>query len=775
MSDRSIRILTLGLLAALSLYCARNIELTGSITHFIPDHVDAQLVQLSLDLVDSPLSRRMVVAIEGGPARELLASELASQVRDHPEVAWVEEELDQDDLIAIHDLYFERLAYFASEHPEAEVPGLFAPAALEQSAARLRDRLAGPDAMLVSRLAPRDPLDLFGRILERARAFRASDQGVESQARGWTIIQIGLRSSPFESARQAGLLELIETEFARLAAQHGGGFVLERSGINLFSVAAEESVRDDVDSISMISTGVVCTLFLLVFRSPRQLLIAIVTPLTGFLVALCLAISQSDAVHGITLAFGFVLIGVAIDYPVHLMNHHSLSLGGKSPRETLAGIRTSLIVSGSTTVLAFLSLSLSSFPGLGDMGTFAAIGVAVSLVLTLVSLPAFLRTPPSSTAVQRRLSASLVRLTKLTGRHAGPLVASLLALLAISVIGIPQLRWVDDPAEFMEMDVELLAEATRVQKRIGEFDGGRFVVGVAADRQAALVLNEQIADRLEPLVGSDELAGIGTLRAFLFSDALQQRNLAALRAQADLPTRIDAAYTRAGFRPGAFVPFVESVRSPGAGPLVPEDLEDSPLRRVLASLVELDGGIGVVTLLRGVRSGTAIQTALAGLDGAYYVDQQEIMTGVYEGIRRSTVRMLLIGAILILVVLQLRYRNVALGLLAFMPAMLGAATTLGLLGLLGVEVNVVSSISLLVVLGMGVDYGVFAVDTAHDDERLGAMLSSLLISCLTSVFVFGVLALSSQPILRSIGLTTGVGVLLSLVIAIPVLGLARRT
>jgi len=54
------------------------------------------------------------------------------------------------------------------------------------------------------------------------------------------------------------------------------------------------------------------------------------------------------------------------------------------------------------------------------------------------------------------------------------------------------------------------------------------------------------------------------------------------------------------------------------------------------------------------------------------------------------------------------------------------------------------------------------------------MLSSLLISCLTSVFVFGVLALSSQPILRSIGLTTGVGVMLALVITLPVLGLARR-
>ncbi len=42
---------------------------------------------------------------------------------------------------------------------------------------------------------------------------------------------------------------------------------------------------------------------------------------------------------------------------------------------------------------------------------------------------------------------------------------------------------------------------------------------------------------------------------------------------------------------------------------------------------------------------------------------------------------------------------------------------------------------------------------------------SLLMSCLTTAFVFGTLALSTQPALRAIGLTTGVGILLSFALA----------
>jgi predicted exporter len=47
------------------------------------------------------------------------------------------------------------------------------------------------------------------------------------------------------------------------------------------------------------------------------------------------------------------------------------------------------------------------------------------------------------------------------------------------------------------------------------------------------------------------------------------------------------------------------------------------------------------------------------------------------------------------------------------------------------------------------------------------------VSCITSIFVFGILALSEQPVLRAIGLTTGVGVLLALAVSPVAMALAR--
>jgi hypothetical protein len=69
------------------------------------------------------------------------------------------------------------------------------------------------------------------------------------------------------------------------------------------------------------------------------------------------------------------------------------------------------------------------------------------------------------------------------------------------------------------------------------------------------------------------------------------------------------------------------------------------------------------------------------------------------------------------------------------------------------------------VLGMGVDYGVFVVDSASDPEEMGTTMLSTFLGSLTTVFTFGVLALSQHPALRALGVTIGVGILLSFLLA----------
>jgi predicted exporter len=768
--------MTLAVFGLLALYCFTRLEITNSITHFIPKQNEAELVDLSLKLVESPLAQRMLISVSGGSNSEQVADELREVIKLHPEVDWVEAEFDPAAMRKLYDVYFDRRMYMLSSEPRVEIPMLLQPESLAERADLLKRRLSQPGSMLLARGAPADPLGIFEMNLDRILAVRPqvprNSEGTEADSH--SVFVLGLSSTPFDSERQTQLLDHIEEEFARLSQTYGGNLVLEQSGVNRFAVATERSVRRDGNLVSVAVICAVSGLFLIVFRSMGQLLIALFTPMAGFVAAMAVAVSDSAPVHGITLAFGFVLIGVAIDYAIHLMSHHALAPSGVSAQSVARRIGPSLVLSASTTTVAFLALAVSDFPGLAEMGRFAAIGIPIALGVTLISIPTFLSNDTPPTAALLGLSQRFDQLVDwLEGRRWIALAGCAVGVCVIAA-GLPQIRWEDDPSSLMTLDPELIAESERVRERISDFDGGRFIVALAGSPEEVLVLNDRVARRLDRAVEAGELAGVGSLHAFLWSEALQRENLETLQAVTGLGNRIDSVYTASGFRPGSFDAFYSAVANPPTGPLRPSDLEGSALERFTDSLVDLDGRWAVVTYLRGVQSSLALRGALKGLKGVHYIDQREIMAGVYGAYRRSTLQAITIGSVLVLLILLVRYRNIRRAILAFLPPGIAALATLGLFGLIGTPVSIVSAISLIVVLGMGVDYGIFAVDTAAHHDRAGITMAGLMISCLTSLFVFGLLSFASQPVLRSIGLTTGIGVLLAFIFSPVALVLSSR-
>jgi predicted exporter len=76
-------------------------------------------------------------------------------------------------------------------------------------------------------------------------------------------------------------------------------------------------------------------------------------------------------------------------------------------------------------------------------------------------------------------------------------------------------------------------------------------------------------------------------------------------------------------------------------------------------------------------------------------------------------------------------------------------------------------------MGMGVDFGIYLVDSVRSHRAFGATLISILLCCLSTIFTFGTLALSSHPALRAIGLTSGLGIAFSFLFAPAALLLTR--
>jgi predicted exporter len=98
-----------------------------------------------------------------------------------------------------------------------------------------------------------------------------------------------------------------------------------------------------------------------------------------------------------------------------------------------------------------------------------------------------------------------------------------------------------------------------------------------------------------------------------------------------------------------------------------------------------------------------------------------------------------------------------------------AVTTLVVVAVLrgaGVSFNLFHLISLILVAGLGLDYALFFEHAADDPVEQRRTLHAVLVCSISTLFVFALLATSSLPVLRAIGLPVTIGVVSNFFLAL---------
>lgn len=136
-----------------------------------------------------------------------------------------------------------------------------------------------------------------------------------------------------------------------------------------------------------------------------------------------------------------------------------------------------------------------------------------------------------------------------------------------------------------------------------------------------------------------------------------------------------------------------------------------------------------------------------------------------------------IAAIIIFILLLLMEKSFTKSLLIFLPLLLGITWTLGIMGWLSIKLSIATVGIGAMILGLGVEYGVFIV-TRYKEERetktqleslqtaVSSVGSSIIGSGSTTIVGFLALTLSVMPMLRDLGITLALGIAFSLFIAV---------
>lgn len=749
-------LLLLGLLTA---WLSARMQVSGDLRKFMPDaRTPAQKLLLD-ELGEGPGARLLLIALSGAAPeqlavqshglREALAADAQFELVANGEQAGLE-------------AFPERLLPYRYLIDALPDEALSSATLREELQARVQD-IGSPAGGLIEPLLASDPTLQVLRVAESLQPAsapqRIDDVWFDSTGKQ-ALLLVQTRAAGFDPGAQQQAVDAIHGGFDALSGESGSR--IELSGPGAFSVKIGNRTASEASTIGMLDTLGMILLLWFAYRSWKMPILGFLPLASAGLAGLTAVVIGFDGVHGITIAFGFTLIGVVQDYPIHFFSHER---PGRSPWDNVRALWPTLGTGVIATCIAYLTFLFSGVEGLKQLSVFTITALATAALATRYLLPALVDPATRDLADSSRL-AWLWRHTQRLPRPRGSLLV--LAIVALAVLlWAPGPFWQNDLSRLTPVDPQDLMRDAELRGELGAPDV-RYVISMqGTDAQAVLAASERLRPALDTLVASGALERYDMAARYLPSAGLQRKRQQQLPDESTLRATVADAVADTPFRSDAFEPFIADVARARTAPVLqPEDLQGTPLATAVEGLLlqGKDHSTAVVSL-SGLRDVAAV-AATARTHGAELLDLKHASESLVADYRGRVLSALLVAVLLLSLTVWATLRSPRRVARVLLPMALTTLLVLAVLRGAGVELNLFHLIGLILAAGLGLDYGLFfehAGDSQADQLRT---LHGLLVCSVMTLLVFSLLGLSSIPVLRAIGSTVALGVVCNFVLAL---------
>jgi hypothetical protein len=478
-----------------------------------------------------------------------------------------------------------------------------------------------------------------------------------------------------------------------------------------------------------------------------------------------------------------LLLGMGVDYSIYILNRYYEGRGKglraeKAIRVSVGTIGVAILMCVVTTVIGFVSFSISDLPPVQTLGILAALGILFNFILATTLLPSiiFLRDRKKIGAVKaivakRGRKVGRVLSSAATGaeRHKTLVVlvvAGVVVMCSIAALGVSTTMSFET---FLPSDVESIT----TQNEIEELFGGQSQLFVLAKGNlltpGALwsmyqFENSVLSDPRNPqqlITSSLSLAKMVYSQALAMGEnlpSLTESKIAAIvdNLRATSPTQMNMFLTEDNSM-SAILFYVNATT----------DKEMEQATEIVRAHVPTFTGMFLNLTTNG-------DPAVGG-EPAIIAD---ILGSILSGMIKTT----LIALVLCLIVLIIIFKSPVMGAMCILPVALVLALELGTLRLLGWSLDVLTMGISALIIGSGIDYSIQMVYRFREEwktrgrppqEAIRTTVmntgTAILAAMATTVGVFVVLALSRMPALGRFGGLTAIVITYALLAALFVL------
>lgn len=546
------------------------------------------------------------------------------------------------------------------------------------------------------------------------------------------------------------------------------GMSFETVGSLSHTLANEQAIKRDLKLLLPLASLILITIFLLMFRKWISVIAAVV-PMLASIPAIAVTSYFYEEVSGLALGFGIVLLGVGVDFAIHLY-----WASGEREHGAVKNLYKPLVMACVTTMSGFAVLMFSAVSSHRQMALLGITGIFFAALLSWLIVP---KLPPPSSLNLAYLQKFRIKIFEgLTAKGLGDIffrtvdnyryfiIAFWLFFISAGLFCWPSMKYEGDISKIDIASPKIVSVEQNFRKEWGNDFKTAFMVAEGKDLSTALNINDLIFQNLL----YHKVQNIQSTAPFLPGPLKSDENITRWNKtvklyRRDLIERVTESSEKYGFTKDAFKPFFNWFKQRHEK-FDPYEMFQGPLRHMLSPFVkdkrvENDKSL-VVTIVpdsnqnRGILKRIEYESENISLISplGWKKDMEKVL-------KKDILLLSSIAALVVMCLTCLFFRNIKIAFGAIAPALSALSSISIYSAIAGRSLNIMHLLMAIMVIGLSVDYGIFMASALREKENSTLIpIFPITLCAVSTLSGFGILYFASHPALTSLGSTVIAGV-----------------
>jgi len=784
---RKLFVVFLLLLLLISSLSVTKLRFEENIYSFFPK--SSNFEKVSSFLQNSPLVEKIIISVsinEGNIADpDMLvnsAGEFTGILRDkfQPKyVKTIKDTVSEENLSQIHSVFYNNLPLFMTEDDYKNLETRLDRDGIDKSIERNYKFLMSPGSMVLKEYMLKDPLGISFQALRQMQTLQIDDNYhlysnyILTKDDRNLLIFINPAFPSNMTSDNLAFFKLLDIEISKIVKKYDGKISIDYYGVPVVSADNASQIQKDIFFTVSIALIIILFIVFAVIKEKRLLFVLLLPVIFGFAFSIGMLFVIKGKISLISLGIGSALLGIMIDYAIHVSTHfRSMHPERSKFKETVFPV----VMCCATNVSGFLCLYLVKSDMLKDLSLFAVFNMIGAAFFSLIIVPHFYRYKDLKEHKEYRYRSN--KYIKWLFSHdfekSRLLIFAVIAITIVCSFFITKVQFEDDLIKLNYTSEKVAL----VEKKFAMFDKIKqksvMLITESNNLDSALVKNELIYNAIKPLQNNGSVEKIISISPLLNSGSEQDKKIERWKKFwtperiLSVKRNIESSSVKYSFKPGVFSEFY-SLLGKDFSRISEKDfktLKDA----VFPDLVtENNGQICVVTMIKAERNSMDKFYSLYEKDRNTFsdvivADKQYLTNKFIDMIKAEFNSLSIIDSVLIFTILLIFLGRFELAAISFIPIALSWVWILGLMGMTGIKFNIFNIIISSIIFGLGVDYSIIMIQGLIHQYRFGghgleSSRESIFFSALTNITGMGVLFFAKHPALKSIAVISSIGIL----------------